>query len=179
MQLYRYFSLFSCNYIKKYSPWLSKNFCLFSHSNSNYFNWITLPKAEKWQQQQTTKTKCKGSLICKYQGFPGGSAGKESACNAGALVQSLGWEDPLERERLPTPVFWPGEFHGLYSPWGLKELDTTEQLSLSIYCWFTHCPVLRGSQLAREPKENSLWKFCLLRTEYGKEGRKPDLADSK
>ena len=22
------------------------------------------------------------------------------------------------RERLPTPVFWPGEFHGLYSPWG-------------------------------------------------------------
>ena len=36
------------------------------------------------------------------------------------------------RERLPTPVFWPGEFHGLYSPWGRKELDTTEQLSLSL-----------------------------------------------
>ena len=34
------------------------------------------------------------------------------------------------RERLPTPVFWPGEFHGLYSPRGQKELDTTEQLSL-------------------------------------------------
>ena len=31
-------------------------------------------------------------------------------------VRSLGWEDPLEKERLPTPVFWPGEFHGLYSP---------------------------------------------------------------
>ena len=29
-------------------------------------------------------------------------------------------------ERLPTPVFWPGEFHGLYSPWGRKESDTTE-----------------------------------------------------
>ena len=25
-----------------------------------------------------------------------------------------------------TPVFWPGEFHGLYSPWGRKELDMTE-----------------------------------------------------
>ena len=24
---------------------------------------------------------------------------------------------PWRRERLPTPVFWPGEFHGLYSPW--------------------------------------------------------------
>ena len=28
-------------------------------------------------------------------------------------VRSLGWEDPWRRERLPTPVFWPGEFHGL------------------------------------------------------------------
>ena len=28
-------------------------------------------------------------------GLPGGSAGKESACNAG--VRSLGWEDPLEK----------------------------------------------------------------------------------
>ena len=28
-------------------------------------------------------------------------------------------------------VFWPGEFHGQYSPWGHRELDTTEWLSLS------------------------------------------------
>ena len=28
---------------------------------------------------------------------------------------------PLRREQLPTPEFWPGEFHGLYSPWGCKE----------------------------------------------------------
>ena len=40
-------------------------------------------------------------------------------------------EIPWRRERLPTPVFWPGEFHGLYSPWGCKESDTTERLSLS------------------------------------------------
>ena len=26
-------------------------------------------------------------------------------------VQSLGWEIPWRRESLPTPVFWPGEFH--------------------------------------------------------------------
>ena len=38
---------------------------------------------------------------------------------------------PWRRERLPTPVFWPGEFRGLYSPWGRKESDTTERLSLS------------------------------------------------
>ena len=29
-------------------------------------------------------------------------------------VRSLGWEDPLEKKWLPTPVFWPGELHGLY-----------------------------------------------------------------
>ena len=37
---------------------------------------------------------------------------------------------PWRRERLPTPVFWPGEFDGLYSLWGHKESDTTERLSL-------------------------------------------------
>ena len=32
-----------------------------------------------------------------HVGFSGGSAGKESACNAGDLVRFLGWEDPLEK----------------------------------------------------------------------------------
>ena len=41
---------------------------------------------------------------------------------------------PWKRERLPTPVFLPGGFHGErslvgYSPWGHKELDTTERLT--------------------------------------------------
>ena len=27
---------------------------------------------------------------------------------------------PWRRERLPTPVYWSGEFHGLYSSWGAK-----------------------------------------------------------
>ena len=47
-------------------------------------------------------------------------------------VQSLGWEDHLEKG-IPTPVFLPGESHGWrslvgYSPRGRKELDTTERL---------------------------------------------------
>ena len=50
-----------------------------------------------------------------FLGFPGGSVGKESAGNAGRpgfdpWVGKIPWR----RERLPTPVFWPGEFHGLY-----------------------------------------------------------------
>ena len=61
-----------------------------------------------------------------FLGFPCGLAGKESACNVGDLGSKIPWR----RERLPTPVFWTEEFHGLYSPWGPKELDTTGQLSL-------------------------------------------------
>ena len=37
---------------------------------------------------------------------------------------------PWRREVLPTPVYWPGEFYGLYSPSDSKELDMTEGLSL-------------------------------------------------
>ena len=46
-------------------------------------------------------------------------------------VRSLGWQIPWRRERLSSPVSWPGEFHELYSPWGHKESDTSERLSLS------------------------------------------------
>ena len=44
-------------------------------------------------------------------GFPGGSAGKEYACNAGDLgsIPGLG-RFPWSRESLPTPLFWPGEY---------------------------------------------------------------------
>ena len=51
---------------------------------------------------------------------------KNSPAMRETWVQPLGWR----RERLPTPVFWPGEFRGPYSPWGRKESDTTERLSL-------------------------------------------------
>ena len=49
--------------------------------------------------------------------FPGGSAGKNSACNVGdlGLIPGLG-RSPGEGDGYPsTPVFWPGEFHGLQS----------------------------------------------------------------
>ena len=36
----------------------------------------------------------------------------------GDLGLITGWKEPLQKERLPTPVFRPGEFHGLYSLWG-------------------------------------------------------------
>ena len=43
---------------------------------------------------------------------------------------------PWRREQLPTPVFSPGEFHGLCSPRGSKESDTTEHLTFTFtFIW--------------------------------------------
>ena len=64
-------------------------------------------------------------LLTAY-GFPGGSVGKEFSCNAGDLGLNLGsGRSPGEGDDIPTPEFWPGEFHGLYSSWGCKESDMT------------------------------------------------------
>ena len=51
--------------------------------------------------------------------------------------QSLGREDPLERDMQPTLVFLSGKFHRQrslvgYSPGGHKESDSTEQLNIRI-----------------------------------------------
>ena len=51
-------------------------------------------------------------------------------------VRKIFWR----REWLPTPVFLPGEFHGQrnlagYNPWGGKESDTTEKLTLSLFLY--------------------------------------------
>ena len=73
-----------------------------------------------------------------FWGFPGGSSGKESACQCrrckrggfNPWVRKIPWG----RKWQPTPVFLPGKSHGQRSlegssPWVCKELDTTEQLS--------------------------------------------------
>ena len=77
--------------------------------------------------------------------YPDSSLGKESACSArrprfDSWVRKLPWR----RDRPPTPVFWPGESHGLCSPWGRKESDTTERLSLHSLL-FTLCNSARDS----------------------------------
>ena len=54
-------------------------------------------------------------------GFPCGSAGKESTCNVRDEGSIPGWgRSPGEEKDYPLPVFWPGEFRRLYSPWVTK-----------------------------------------------------------
>ena len=71
------------------------------------------------------------------QGLPCSSDGKDSACNVGDSGSIPGQEDLLEKWQL-TPAFLPGESHGQrgltgYGPWGCKESDLTEQLTLLLY----------------------------------------------
>ena len=70
------------------------------------------------------------------KGFPGGSDGKESVCSERDLSSTPGSGIPSSTKWQPSSVFLPGESHGQrslvgYSPWGDKELDTTEQLMLA------------------------------------------------
>ena len=59
---------------------------------------------------------------------------------------------PWRRERLPIPVFWPGKFHGLYSPWGCKESDMTEQIHFILWQMldYVFCFRPKGARLAAQ-----------------------------
>ena len=66
-----------------------------------------------------------------------------SACNAGD-PSSIPWSGkiPWRWKWQPTPVLLPGKSHGLrslvgYSPWGRKELDTTEWLHFHFHFQYT------------------------------------------
>ena len=64
-------------------------------------------------------------------------------------VQSLGWEDPLEKGTATHSSVLLGESHGQrslvgYSPWGYKESDTTEQLHVQT----SNCAVLSHSVMS-------------------------------
>ena len=78
-------------------------------------------------------------VLPSYLGLPSGSDSKESDCSAGDLGSIPGLErSPGEGNGwLPTPIFLPGEFHEQrslagYSPWGCKDLDTTEWQTLAL-----------------------------------------------
>ena len=76
---------------------------------------------------------CVCVCVCVIQGFPGGSNGKESACSVRdpgsipGLGKSLGEGNvfyPLGI--LAGRIPWKERSLAGYSPWGCKELDTTE-----------------------------------------------------
>ena len=96
--------------------------------------------------------------------FPCGSDGKVSACSVGDpdLILGLG-RPPWRSEWQPTPVAVPEEFHGQrnlvgYSPWGCKELDTTEQLTHTHTRTVDNLIIIQGG-CTNYNNKSSEWKF--------------------
>ena len=63
--------------------------------------------------------------------------------NLPAMWETWVGKIPWRREQLSTLLLWPKEFHGQrsladYSPWSLKESDTTERLPLKVFMNYTY-----------------------------------------
>ena len=69
--------------------------------------------------------KCADMLL----GFSGGSEGKECACNAGDLVPSLGWEDPLEKEMATHSSILAWRIPWTEQPGGLQSMGSQNLLN--------------------------------------------------
>ena len=88
-----------------------------------------------------------GHLPSSYQAcFPGGSDGNQISLQCGrAGFHPWAGKTLQRREWLPTSIFLPTEFHGQrspagYIPWGRKESDISERLTLSSFKIHLSCP---------------------------------------
>ena len=96
--------------------------------------------------------------------FLSGSDIKNLPATQEPWVQYLGWEDPWKKGM--APVFFLEIFHGQrslmgYNPWGCKELDTTELLTLSLSTQ-SILYFLPGSPTSMLPLQDKELKICLL-----------------
>ena len=100
-------------------------------------------------------------------------------------VQSLGlipgfypWVEkiPCRRERLPTPIFWPGEFYGLYDPWshrvGHDRTTFTYHICDIYICIYTHKMTKERGQRAskvggKDPPVESLGPKPIINLWFG------------
>ena len=104
---------------------------------------LKYPMEDEWRKMSMSFWTLKSHQLVRIRwnyeelSFPGGTSGKEPACQHGRLRLTFNpWvgKDPLEEGIATTPVLWPEESHGQwslgsYGPQSCKELDTTEQLN--------------------------------------------------
>ena len=85
---------------------------------------------------------------------------KESSCQCRRhrRYESDPWvrKIPWRRKWQPTPVFLPGESHGVgYSPWGHQQSDMTEDSTTD-----TPCAHIWDTQVPGDCQSPSLWPWC-------------------
>ena len=104
---------------------------------------LTFIPSYTWPWQILYTLYCKCVLVCSLCGLPGGSAGKESACNEGDLgsIAGLG-RSPGEgkgyRQATNSSILaW--RFHGVYSFPGIDHGVAKSWTQLSNFHWPTGC----------------------------------------
>ena len=136
----------------KYSPRRFQIYKIQSRSLKNeLFHQVSCEQSEDIYLKYLNKSYLNFHLKNERPYKQGASLVTQLVKNLPAMQETWVGKIPWSRERLPTPAFCPREFHGLYSPWGCKESDRTEQhflqqfltnidLRIFILLWFyNHC----------------------------------------
>ena len=131
------------------SAWLSRiEHCMKESSYlSDSFHFFSSKKKKKKKRKKKRKNELHSwciwpsgyvfySLLLKVWSGLVGSVVKNPPAMQETWVWTLGQEDPWRTKWQPTPVFLSGKSHGWrslmgYSPWGCKESDMPEQLTLN------------------------------------------------
>ena len=109
--------------------------CFASASCGQVAGWLGLKAAtSRRPSPPCTLSPSLNQFQCLVLRFPWWLRRQRIACNAGDRVRSLGWEDsPGEENSHPLRYSGPKDpTDCIVSPWGCKELDTTERLALKI-----------------------------------------------
>ena len=134
--------------------------------------WRSLVGYSPWGRKESDTTE--QLHLHPHQGFPGASDSKESACNAGDLgsIPGLGrspgarHDNPLQYSCLENPR---GQRSlATYSPWGCKELNTTERLSTAqhttestIVLGNTRCTFMKNAKAIQNNKMCVRARVCV------------------
>ena len=123
-------------------------------------------RLKNWWEVIISSTAFRGGTVVKN--LPT-KAGRHKRCSFYPWVRKISWN----RKWQPIPVFLPGKSHGWrslagYSPWGHKELDTTEQLKNSKKRWslpeggegWNSRRVIRRHKLLGKDKQPGMLRCC-------------------
>ena len=137
--LFRHSQSVVSNSLRPHGLYPTKFLCPWGFSGQEYWSGLPCPPPRDLPNTGIESW----SLVLQADSLPSGASlvtqmVKHLPAMRETRVWSLSWEDPLEKEGQPSPVFLPGESHGQrglvgYSPWCHKELAITEWLTHSCY----------------------------------------------
>ena len=146
-----------------------------SGSLVGYNPWVAGSDTTEWVST-AQHSMCIWTKIYTVKGFPGGSDGQASACNAEDPGSIPGLQRfPWRRKWQPTLVLLAGKSYGWrslvgYSPWGRKKLDMTERLQFMLF--FLYMEKIGSNCLESSGKDilqHTCFCFCLSGSTFREE----------